>query len=138
MNVLEIPFVEKVGLTKTADDQLELVFKKDVQNHLNTIHASAQFTLAETASGEALQQQFPELGGKVIPVLRDAGIKFKKPALQNIYAQASISDESRLKFSEQLSKKGRASINVNVDIKDVEGTVTSVGTFNWFVQSIES
>ena len=137
MNVLKIPFVEKVGLTKTADGQLELAFKEDVQNHLATIHASAQFTLAETASGEALQQQFPELDGKVIPVLRDADIKFKKPALQNIYAQASISEESCAKFNEQFSKKGRASIDVNVDIKDVEGTVTSIGTFNWFVQSIE-
>ena len=138
MNVLKIPFVEKAGITKTADGQLELVFREDIQNHLNTIHASAQFTLAETASGEVLQQQFPELVGKVVPVLRDSEMKFKKPALQNIYAQASISDESRSKFSEQFSKKGRASITVHVDIKDVEGTVTSIATFNWFVQSLES
>ena len=136
MNVLEIPFVEKVGISKTDDGQLELVFKKDVQNHLNTIHASAQFTLAETASGEALQQQFPELVGKVVPLLRDSDIKFKKPALYNIYAHAVISDASRLKFSEQFSKKGRASISVDVSIKDSEGTVTCVGMFNWFVQSI--
>ena len=134
MDVLKIPFVEKVGLTKRADGQLELAFKEDVQNHLATIHASAQFTLAETASGEALQQQFPELVGKVIPVLRDSEIKFKKPALQNIYAHASISDESRLKFTEQFSRKGRASISVDVSIQDREGTVTCVGIFNWFVQ----
>jgi len=136
MNVLEIPFVEKVGITQNADDQLELAFKEDVQNHLNTIHASAQFTLAETASGKALLQQFPELVDKVIPLLRDADIKFKKPALKTIHAEASISDESSLKFSEQFAKKGRASIAVDVTIVDSEGTVTCVGRFNWFVQSI--
>ena len=138
MNVLKIPFVKKVGITKRADDQLELTFKEDVQNHLQTIHASAQFTLAETASGKALLQQFPELEGKVIPLLRDADIKFKKPALKTIHAEASISDELRLKFSEQLAKKGRASIAVDVKIVDSEGTMTCAGTFNWFVQSIES
>ena len=136
MNVLKIPFVDTVGITKRADDQLELEFKKDVQNHLNTIHASAQFTLAETASGKALLQQFPELEGKVIPLLRDADIKFKKPALKTIHAKAAISDELCLKFSEQLAKKGRASIAVDVTIVDSEETVTCVGTFNWFVQSI--
>ena len=138
MDVLKIPFVETVGITKTADGKLELAFKKDVQNHLETVHASAQFTLAETASGEALQQQFPELVGKVVPLLRDSEVKFKKPALQNIYAEASISDESRSKFKEQFSKKGRAAIGVDVTVKDAEGTVTCVGAFNWLVQSMES
>ena len=34
-------------------------------------------------------------------------------------------------------KKGRASISVDVEIKDIENTVTCVGKFNWFVQSIK-
>lgn len=138
MDVLNIPFVEKVGITKSADDRLELAFSSGVQNHVQTLHASAQFTLAETASGEALQREFPKLVGKVIPILRDSEIKFKKPALKNVYAEAVVSDESHIKFSEQFSRKGRASIQVSVQVKDVDGTVTCIGTFNWFVQKIES
>ena len=138
LNVIEIPFVKKVGIQRTGDGDLELPFNKDVQNHLQTFHASAQFALAETSSGEILQTLFPELVGKVIPVLRESQIKFKKPTNKDIYAYPLVSDESRTKFNEQLSKKGRALISVKVEVKDTEGTVTCTGTYNWFVQKIET
>lgn len=136
MDVIEIPFVKKVGITKNKNNELELPFTKETHNHLQTVHASAQFTLAETASGEFLQTLFPELAGKVIPVLRDASIKYKKPAIKNITAHPSVSDESRNKFNAQFEKKGRASISVDVEIKDSEGTVTCVAAYNWFVQKL--
>lgn len=101
------------------------------------MHASAQFTLAETASGEFLQTLFPDLVGKVIPVLRDAKVKFKKPAAKNIIAYPSITDEATEKFNTQFSKKGRASISVDVEIKDIENTITCIASYNWFVQKIE-
>ena len=97
MNVLEIPFVKKVGISRN-NNNLELAFTIDTHNHLETIHASAQFTLAETASGEYLQSLFPELAGKVIPILRDASVKFKKPAVKNIIAYPSITDELKEKI----------------------------------------
>ena len=79
MNVVKIPFVKKTGIIKTENNELILPFTTDTHNHLKTMHASAQFTLAETASGDFLQTSFPELVGKVIPVLREAKVKFKKP-----------------------------------------------------------
>ena len=63
-------------------------------------------------------------------------MKFKKPAIKNISAYPSMSDEAREKFSIQFAKKGRASLSVDVEIKDIEGTVTSVASYNWFVQKI--
>jgi acyl-coenzyme A thioesterase PaaI-like protein len=138
MNVIEIPFVKKVGITQSSKDELKLSFTDETHNHLQTMHASAQITLAETASGNFLQILFPELVGKVIPVLRDAQVKFKKPAIKDVIAYPSISNESREKFNTQFSKKGRASISVDVDIKDIENTLTCIATFNWFVQKIEN
>lgn len=137
MDVTKIPFVEKVGIQKNVDDELELPFYTGVQNHLQTIHASAQYALAETATGEILQKSFPDLIDKVIPVLRESQIKFKKPANKKIVAYPSVTDESLSNFEEQISKKGRAIISVEVQVKDVDGTVTCTGTFKWFVQSIE-
>jgi len=136
MNILEIPFTKKVGIEKSSNGELLLPFTKSIQNHLETIHASAQFSLAETASGEALQTIFPELVGKVVPVLRGAEIKFKKPATNSVTAFISITDEIILKFNEQFSKKGRSTIQVKVEVKNEENIVTCVGSFNWFIQSI--
>ena len=136
MDVTKIPFVEKVGIVRSSYGGLKLLFNESIQNHLQTIHASAQFALAETASGEVLQNRFPELIGKVVPVLRDAKVKFKKPAQKTISANPSITDESVIKFKDQFEKKGRASILVNVEIKDQEGVITSVGEFNWFIQGL--
>ena len=136
MDVTKIPFVEKVGIIRSTNDVLELPFNEAVHNHLQTIHASAQFALAETASGEILQSIFPELVGKVVPVLRESQIKFKKPAIKTISAHPTVSNESISKFKEQFKKKGRSSISVNVEIKDCENVVTCVSIFKWFVQSI--
>ncbi|WP_037956058.1 MULTISPECIES: YiiD C-terminal domain-containing protein, partial [unclassified Sulfurospirillum] len=116
MNVLEIPFVQKVGLARTQDGHLVLPVDKSNENHIQTVHASAQFTLAETLSGEALQKMFPHLDGNVVPILRESEIKFKKPATGVIYGLTHIDDTMREKFEEQLAKKGRASISVEVEI----------------------
>ena len=137
MNVLEIPFVKKVGLTRNTDGSLILPMDQSNENHIQTVHASAQFTLAETLSGEALQKMFPHLIGHVVPILRASEIKFKKPATGEIYGLTHIDDVQRKKFEEQFAKKGRASISVEVEIKDSNALTTCLGQFEWFVQKIQ-
>lgn len=137
MNITAIPFVEKVGITRHSSGLLELPFNSGLHNHLQTIHASAQFALAETASGDFLQTQFPQLVGKVVPVLRDAQVKFKKPAIKTIRAATSVSNDTLQAFNDRFSQKDRASIVIDVEIKDADDTVTCVASFNWFIQRID-
>lgn len=134
MDVLEIPFVNKVGIVKNQGGRLSLDFVRSNQNHVQTVHASAQFALAETASGDMLQALFPELEGDVVPVLRSSEIKFKKPAVNAVFAYPAVTDEDVLKFEEQLAKKGRALLSVGVELRDEEEQITCSGVFNWFVQ----
>jgi len=135
MRATDIEFVKLVGIEQ-SQNSVSLAYKKDVLNHIESIHASAQFTLAETQSGLHLQELFPELVGKVIPVLRESKIKYKKPALKSIVAFASCSDENIARFKEQFAKKGRATLSVSVDVKDSEGVLTASSEFIWFVQKI--
>lgn len=136
MDVTKIPFIEKIGITRNRDDRLALSSDISNHNHINTLHASAQFALAETASGEVLQNLFPELVGKVVPVLRDSQIKFKQPTVHSVSAIASVDDAAREKFIAQFERKRRATITVSVDVVDTEEVVTCSGVFNWFVQSL--
>ena len=135
MRAESIAFVKLVGI-KQSGDSVSLAYKKDVENHINTIHASAQFTLAETQSGLHLQKLFPDLEGLVVPLLRESSMKYKKPATKNIEAFASVSDEDKEKFLAQLSKRGRGSLEVYVEVKDSDGVCTAQGTFGWFISKI--
>jgi hypothetical protein len=113
-----------------------LDFKDNVLNHIKTIHASAQFTLAETQSGIHLQSLFPELEGKVVPVLRDAQIKYKKPAVEKIIAFSSANEEAVEKFKTQFEKKGRGLLQIDVEVKDINDVLTCQAGFTWFVQAL--
>jgi acyl-coenzyme A thioesterase PaaI-like protein len=135
LKATDIPFIKYIGI-KEENNELSLDFSQNVLNHIKTIHASAQFTLAETQSGIHLQNLFPELQGKVIPVLRDAQIKYKKPAQEKIIAFASIKKEGIEKFKLQFDKKGRGLIQVEVKIKDINDILTSEAIFTWFIQTL--
>jgi len=133
MDVMKIPFVEKVGITRKAEGELVLSLRDEVMNHLDTVHAAAQFALAETASGDTLLGLFPDLEGDFVPLLRDSHLKFKRPACSDVKASAEVSEEAVARFRERLIRKGRASLTVEVEIRDIDDVVTSYGSFNWYV-----
>jgi len=136
MDVTEIPFAKHIGIEKKEESTLKLEYTQLVQNHMQTIHASAQFALAETQSGLFLQLEFPELEEKVIALLRGSTVKYKHPASTQITAHASLNADVKEKFEIQFSKKGRASITVTVELRDEVGVVTMTGEFGWFVQKL--
>lgn len=137
MQIADIPFVRRVGIEQNAEGLLVLAFTHEVQNHLQTVHASAQIALAETASGAFLGQRFSRWAGAVVPVLRQAQSKFKHPAQTDLTAFASVSEEAAVSFERQLQIKRRGLIEICVDIKDTNDKLTCVGRFTWYVQLLE-
>jgi len=138
MDVTQIPFAKHIGIEKKEEGTLKLELIPTVQNHIQTIHASAQYALAETQTGLFLQLEFPELEGKVVGLLRGSSVKYKNPASSTLTAHALLEDESREKFLVGIHKKSRASITVMVELRDENGTITMIGEFNWLVQRIEN
>jgi len=136
MKVDDIPFVRHVGIKADDSGVLRLAFSQQTQNHLQTFHAGAQFILAETASGDCLQTLFPELVAQVIPLLRNAQVKYKKPALSSLSAQASVTQADVERFRKQFASKGRGNIDVEVDLLDAEGNVTCQARYSWFVSKL--
>jgi acyl-coenzyme A thioesterase PaaI-like protein len=133
---MKIPFIEDMGMQKREDGFLSLPFNPKLLNHIGTVHASAQFSLAETQTGFYLESMFPEYRDKIIPLLRSSTVKYKHPATKDIYAIATVSQELLEKFEKSFVKKGRAIISVNVEIRDSDEVVTMVGEFVWFVQMV--
>jgi hypothetical protein len=45
MNLSKLPFVEKIGISQQADKVLTLDYSESVLNHLQSVHAGAQYIL---------------------------------------------------------------------------------------------
>ncbi len=134
MDVTQIPFVRHIGISKKDNHTLKIEATEVLQNHMQTIHASAQFALAETQSGLYLQTLFPEYLGEVVPLLRSSSVKYKSPAILSISAYASVDDEIKNKFISLFERKGRGTIAVHIELRDENGTITMIGEFSWFIQ----
>ncbi|MCH9741133.1 MAG: DUF4442 domain-containing protein [Epsilonproteobacteria bacterium] len=132
----KVPFSKYIGIQQ-ENDTLKLEPNLSVENHIGTIHASAQFTLAETQSGLLLERLFPEYKNQVVPLLRSSTVKYKNPATKTVKAYASVDEEAREKFKEQFLKRGRATITVTIEVRDSDDVITMVGEFGWFVQRVE-
>jgi len=137
MDVTHIPFAKHIGIEYQDKSTLKLNPVDAVQNHIQSIHASAQFTLAETQSGLFLQEVFPEYVGKVIGLLRGSTVKYKSPAMTSIIAKAALDKKIKEKFMMQLERKGRATIDIDVTCMDEENIITMQGVFTWFVQKLD-
>ncbi|CAA6799001.1 MAG: Unknown protein [uncultured Sulfurovum sp.] len=132
-----LPFANYIGVKARNKKELELAPHKNVENHIGTVHAAAQFTLAETQSGLYMLSLFPEFADDVVPLLRSSNIQYKFPATTELVALATVSQEAKEKFERQFLRKGRAMLVVQVEVKNTEGVVTMLGDFGWFIQRKE-
>ena len=135
MNVLDLPFNEILMIKQSdlPDAILMLEDREKYQNHLGTVHASAQYALAEASSGEILERNFGDWNGSYFPVVRRVEVKYKNPARGALYSAGFIDADSAIKAKNELATKGRTLVDVKVKILDEEKSVTLESTFTWFV-----
>jgi acyl-coenzyme A thioesterase PaaI-like protein len=135
MNITDIAFHQKLGIQTSEKPGylLALPFSESNRNHLNTFHASAIFGLAEISSGLFLQNEFTEIAHKVMPVMRGAQVKFKKPATSTIYSFAQFKNVVKADFIAELEAKKRALITIEIKISDEANNLIFVGEYEWFV-----
>jgi len=135
MDVSAIPFNRFLGL-RAGDTALTLPADPKYHNHLGTVHAGAQFSLAEAASGQWLLDRFGEAAADYAAVVRHADVKFRRPATGELTAQAGAPPEEAERFLETLTRRGRATIEVRVQILGADGSATLESAFEWFAQRI--
>jgi hypothetical protein len=103
-------------------------------NHVGTVHASAQFALAEASSGEFLLRLLGDAQNQILAVLRGSDVKFRKPGRGALRASARFADGDAESLSSELSSRGRALASVFVEVADAQGVVTMTGHYDWFLQ----
>jgi acyl-coenzyme A thioesterase PaaI-like protein len=135
MDITALPFNQLIGLTRSEREGALLSLPGDVRytNHLGTIHAGALLALAENTSGECLLREFREVGFAVVPVVRRLESKFRNPAHGRIHGSAVLVPEAKARFLQELTNKGRAFIDVAVEVCDDGGAPVMSATVGWFI-----
>lgn len=135
MKITDLPFNRFIGIQAKGNsgDPLSLPSDTRYTNHLGTVHAGALMALAEAASGDFLIRSLAGCGFEVLPVVRRFEAKFRKPAHGEIRSQAVVGPELWEKFSRTLQEKGRALLEIPVEIHDESGTHVLSATAEWFV-----
>ena len=139
MEILDIKFNNFLGIEKSGNHKYiyKIQNKPDYLNHLETIHASVEYAVCEATSGYILQTSFPEFADTVVPILRRSAIKYSKPAMTGIFSTGHIDEIRKEKFINDLRTKGRALIEVNIELYDIEDKRILTAEFEWFVTMID-
>lgn len=140
MDITGIPFNQFMGLRKVAaaaPGELALDAAPKYLNHIGTVHAAAQFALAEACCGEYLLSRFADLAEGHLAVVRKAEIKYRKPASGALKARAFLADREADKLQAEVAARGRGFVPVRVEIRDGKGDVAMQAAFTWYVQKIE-
>ena len=142
MDVSTLPFNKHIGLNiDPSDDKPTVILQLCAYhlNHVDTVHATVIYGIAEAASGRCLLARFPDLVDSSVAVLRSSSAKYRRPAspVGEIRALGTISEESAVKFCDKLTSRGRASVDIEVSVAQND-TELSTGTFGWFVATKES
>ncbi len=136
MKATDLAYNQALGIRAAPAGEahlLELPFTALVQNHLGTMHAAAQFSLAEAASAECLQRHFGSVVGEVMAVVRGVEVKYRRPAHADLFAFGTPDETTRDLLVSELAARGRASAVILIDLKDRAGTLTFHGKFEWFI-----
>lgn len=132
-SVLDLPFNRFIGLQAAeAPHLLALPAGGQYLNHLGTVHASALLALAEASSGEWLLRHLAGIGG-LVPVVRRLESKFRKPANGAVKSTVTTPEAQIVTLKSDLAAKGRALIEVAVELHDESGQQVLGATVEWFL-----
>ena len=137
MDVTKLPFNQFIGMKSSDKSEYLLMLdnRPEYRNHLDTVHASAQFALAEATGGYFLLNEFSKLTG-IVPVVRKVETKYKKPATGSVYSKAKFQETGKNEVLDTLNQKGRTLLKVEVSLFDEADVVIMQAVFEWFVAKV--
>lgn len=139
MDVLKIPFNSLIGLTR-VDNEKDYIFKltekREYQNHLGSVHASALFALAEATSGEYLKRLLGETKLNIIPVVRRVELKYNRAAYGEIFSRATLLASTKDDIINELQIRKRTTLKIFVELCTNNNAKVFSSVFEWYLNII--
>ena len=128
----KIPFVRRMGLkvleAKPGYVKLTAPLAGN-ENHVGTMYAGAQFTLAEIPGGALALCTFDP--ARFYPVVKELTLKFRRPATGDLTVEFSISEGEAARITAETEENGKSDYILEGTPKDAggEAVATSRGTY---------
>jgi len=108
------------------------------RNHLGTIHAGAQFLLAEAVSGAAFAGAFAAQLAQAVPLIEKLETHYVARAQGDITAQGQIDPATLPAAYAEFAEHGKARLIVQVTVKDAEDKAVMQAVAHWYLRSMGS
>ncbi len=135
-----VPFNAYIGIQvlsiEPGRSKCKLPFKAELANHLGTLHAAAQYSLIEAASGAVLMGSFQDLSAESPSSFSAIGaeIAYRAPAHGDCTADATLDSEDIEKAKVELAAQRKARVNVRVNLGDAHGTIATEAIIHWYIR----
>lgn len=134
-----VPFARELGLRfdETGPERavVSMPFATQRTNHVNTVHAAAEFGLGESASGTLVFAVFHDLSGEgFVPLVASSTIaNYRRPAPGDLRAEATLSKEEQARVRADLATAGKARFTVPITITNADGAVACEMRTEWAI-----
>lgn len=104
------------------------------RNHLGTIHAGAQFLLAEAVSGAAFAGAFAQAMNEAVPLIEKLETHYVGRAVGDLTARADIDPATFPEAYAGYRAEGKARLVVTVTVRDGEGKDVMQAVAHWYLR----
>ncbi|ACO46601.2 DUF4442 domain-containing protein [Deinococcus deserti] len=105
------------------------------RNHLGTIHAGAQFLLAEAVSGAAFAGAFTAQLNQAVPLIEKLETHYVSRAVGNVVARAEIDPAELPAAHAAYAQEGKARLTLQVSVTDGEAKEVMRAVAHWYLRA---
>ncbi|MBU2550246.1 MAG: thioesterase domain-containing protein [Proteobacteria bacterium] len=101
-------------------------------NHVGMMYAGSLFTLGELPGGVIIMVSYEP--GKFVPIVKEVGIRFRRPALTDVTLELEWTKEHADKIEAEALEKGKADFTLDMELKDAGGEAVALVNGIWQIR----
>ncbi len=126
------PFLVTLGIkvvkATSSAVTLALPYRPELSNHIQTLHAGAQFALGEATAVSVIALVFADHLETTNILTAQSSITYRRPAQGDLIATVSLTPEAGASSRTEWMESGRTRVQLEVEIQDSTGTQVTTMT----------
>ena len=122
-----IPFIARseLKILEATSGYVKLMMPFAVnKNHVGSMYAGAQFTVAELTGGIIFMSSFDTK--LFYPLVKEVNIRYKAPMQGDAFVEAKLSAEEIANIQSELESKGKADFSLDMQVANAQGDVAAI------------